>query len=436
MSPLTLPLDYHTMDTDAFVEWLQQNKLKRGYIVCREGEVRCSNPLLKDFAQFISNSPDYTRHEGIFFEIEPETRALFVAAIHRSKRGAGQGGTRLKRYDSVKSIFDDVMRLSKGMTEKNAFAQIWWGGGKSVIHPAVHPKSIPADMRTKIFSRFGRFIASLKGLYVCAEDMNTTPEDMRLIHANNRFCTCVPTEIGGSSNPSKFTAKGVFRGLLAGVHFLQKIKDPDRVALRGIHLLVQGAGNVGFHLIELAVQAGAQVTVFDNYPPTRDKLRQHFPKEQVKVIDNGDDLYKIPADVFSPNAIGATLNDETIPQLQVKIIAGAANNQLLDAERHAEMIHQRGILYIPDFVINRMGIVNCADEQYGYLPEEIERKLAEVYPSTYDLLEKANADNISPQFKAIELAEKLSQIEHPIWKHRGAKIINHLIETHWEDASL
>lgn len=431
MNITTQEVDFKSLNTDTFIAWLKSNKVSRGYIVCKDGVVKISNSLLKPFTEFITSSPDYTNHEGIFFEADSETDSLFVAAVHRTIRGSGQGGTRLKRYDTVHSIFNDAMRLAKGMTEKNSFAQIWWGGGKSVIHPSTAPNLIPKEIRTKIFTNFGRFIASLNGLYVCAEDMNTTPEDMRMIHANNRFCTCIPKEIGGSSNPSIATAKGVFNGLLAGVHFLQGVNDPSKVDLRGVHILIEGAGNVGYHVLEQAVAAGAQVTVFDNWAPKREQIRNAFSKDQVTVIENGEDLYNIEADVFSPNAIGATINNNTIPKLKVKLIAGAANNQLRDAVVHAKALHDKGILYVPDFVINRMGIVNCADEQYGYLASEIDIKLAEVYPSIYDLLEKSKADNISPQFKSLELAEELSRVEHPIWNHRGAKIIDYLIGSGW-----
>jgi len=424
-------LDFRSLDTDHFVSWLKGNNIRRGYILYKDGLVKTANPLLNSFTTFIADSPDYSDHEGIFFEADPETDSLFVAAVHRTIRGSGQGGTRLKRYETVNSIFTDAIRLSKGMTEKNSFAQIWWGGGKSVIHPPSTPNLIPTEIRAKIFANFGRFIASLNGLYVCAADMNTTPEDMRLIHANNRFCTCIPKEIGGSSNPSTATAKGVFQGLLAGVHFLQGINDPSRVDLKGIHLLIEGAGNVGYHVLEQAVAAGAHVTVFDNWAPKREQIRKTFSKDQVTVIENGEDLYGIEADVFSPNAIGATINNNTIPRLKVKLVAGAANNQLQDAVAHANVLHDRGILYVPDFVINRMGIVNCADEQYGYLASEIDLKLQEVYPSIYDLLEKSKTDDISPQFKSLELAEQLSLIPHPIWQHRGAKIIDYLMTSGW-----
>ncbi|MFT6705363.1 MAG: glutamate dehydrogenase/leucine dehydrogenase [Flavobacteriales bacterium] len=430
MNVTTQKIEFKNLNTDQFVSWLKDEKISRGYIVHKDGLVKTSNPLLEPFTKFITSSPDYSGHEGIFFEADAETDSLFVVAVHRTIRGAGQGGTRLKRYETVNNIFTDAMRLSKGMTEKNSFAQIWWGGGKSVIHPPTSPKLVPVEIRTKIFTNFGRFIASLNGLYVCAEDMNTTPEDMRLIHANNRFCTCIPKEIGGSSNPSTATAKGVFKGLLAGVHFLQGVNDPSR-DLKGIHVLIEGAGNVGYHVLEQAVAAGARVTVFDNWAPKREQIRKAFPKGQVTVIENGEDLYEIEADVFSPNAIGATVNDCTISKLKVKLIAGAANNQLSDAVAHAKVLHEKGILYVPDFVINRMGIVNCADEQYGYLASEIDVKLKEVYPSIYDLLEQSKADNISPQFKSLELSEELSRIEHPIWKHRGAKIIDYLMTNGW-----
>lgn len=412
---------------DELVQQMLEQQIEEGYVVQLNGEIIVSHPFFKSLKSFITESPDNDAHEGVFWRADRATESLYLAAIHRTNRGAAQGGTRLRQYETVENIFTDAIRLAKGMTDKNACAGLWWGGGKSIIHPKTHQRVLEGEERADVFTNFGGFIASLNGLYSCAEDMNTTPEDMRIIHANNRFCTCVPVEIGGSSNPSTMTAYGVFKGLLAGVHHLEGKNDLTDVNLEGRHVLIQGAGNVGWVIMEEVVKAGGTVTVFDINEVTKAKIRAIYPNGEVEIEDDLAAFYALEADVFAPCAIGAILNDETIPTLNVKMVAGAANNQLLDSVRHAQMLHDRGILYLPDFIINRMGIVNCANEQYGYLEETILEKIDELYSFTINLLSESAKKETSPQFAAMELADKLSRINHPIWGHRGAKLIaNHL----------
>jgi leucine dehydrogenase len=254
---------------------------------------------------------------------------------------------------------------------------------------------------------------------------------MRVIHANNRFCTCLPVEIGGSSNPSAFTARGVFRGLVAALHFIDGKNDANDTNLTGKHIIVQGAGNVGGRLIEQLIECGAKVTVFELHEATKIALSKKYTAEQLTIHEDGDTLYEIEADVFSPNAIGAIINDVTIPKLNVKIVAGGANNQLADPIKHAADLHNRGILYAPDFILNRMGIVNCGNEPHGYLPEEVQAQADEVYPDVLSLLADSKAKNHSPQFEALELAEKLSKVNHPILGHRGEAIIKRLLKLNW-----
>ncbi len=414
-----------------FVTRMLELGITKGYFTFIDGEFHSSHPELASLADFIKNSPDYNEHEGIFFQADKKTGCLFLAGVHRTNRGSGHGGTRFKQYETIESIFSDVMRLSKGMTDKNACAEIWYGGGKGIIYAPNNPRSYEGAAREQVFANYGRFIASLNGVYITAEDMNTSPEDMAVIHTNNRFCTCLPVEIGGSSNPSAFTALGVFRGLVAAVHFVDGKKDTNEISLTGKHIIVQGAGNVGGRLIDRLIGCGAKVTVFDLREETKAELKAKYPADQLFIHDDGNSLYAIEADVFSPNAIGAILNDTTIPMLNVKIVAGGANNQLADPVKHANDLHERGIIYVPDFIINRMGIVNCSDELDGYLPDEVEAAADNVYPATYRLLEDAKKINHSPQFEAIDLAEKLSRVNHPILGHRGMKIIKHILANGW-----
>lgn len=420
-----------TLTPDEFVANMLESGITRGYFTFIDGEFHSSHEALASLADFVKNSPDYSEHEGIFFQADEETGCLFLAGVHRTNRGAGHGGTRFKQYETVNEMFSDVMRLSKGMTDKNACAELWYGGGKAIIYAPDAPRNYKGAAREQIFANYGRFIASLNGVYITAEDMNTSPDDMAVIHANNRFCTCLPVEIGGSSNPSAYTAHGVFRGLLAAVHFVDGKNDSTDTDLKGKHIIVQGAGNVGGRLINQLIECGAKVTVFDLDTDTKTALKTKYPAEQLTIHEDGNSLYAIEADVFSPNAIGAILNDTTIPMLNVKIVAGGANNQLADPVKHANDLYNRGIAYVPDFIINRMGIVNCADEPNGYLPEDVEAAANNVYPAVYSLLADAKNLNHSPQFEAINLSEKLSRVNHPILGHRGVKIIKHIIANGW-----
>ena len=409
-----------------FGAWLSEHGLERGFIINLDDQIYLSSPRLSELSKEITSSSDYQNHEGIFFQYQKETESLFLAAIHRTVRGPGQGGTRFRQYPSFGNLMTDSLRLSKGMTDKNSLAKINWGGGKSIIHSEHNPKTVSSEIREKILIGFGQFIASLNGAYICAEDMNISPEDLGVIHSVNRFTNCVPKAIGGSSNPSFFTARGVFAGLAAGLQFLDGKNDPKNIDLSGKHILVQGAGNVGFNVIKHIIDHGGRVSVFEPYQPAVERLIDTF--KNISIIQNADDIYDIEADAFSPNAIGAILDDETIPRLKVKMVAGGANNQLKDPVKHAKMLQERNITYVPDFLINRMGIVNCCQEHYGYLPEAIEERLMEIHPEVVELLQLSQKENTSPQFKALEMATELSFVPHPILGHRGAKIFRYLMK--------
>ena len=426
--------DISEMTPQEFMSEMTQLNITRGYFTYIDGQFKVSHSALSHIGDFIFNSPDFQQHEGLFFEIDTDTDCMYIVCVHDTHRGAGHGGTRFKQYNTIGGILTDAMRLAKGMTDKNACAGLWWGGGKAVIYSPVDPRTIKGEKRTQIFTNYGRFVASLNGVYISAEDMNTTVEDMRIIHANNRFCTCLPVEIGGSANPSIYTAIGVFKGLVAGVHFLDGINNPNHIDLTGKHVLLQGAGNVGYALLEMLVKAGAKVTVFEMRESTKAKIRAAFPASQVQIEEDYQTLLATEADVFAPCAIGAIINDTSLPKLKVKLIAGAANNQLKDPIKHAVTLHKKGIAYVPDFIINRMGIVNCANEPNGYIPEEVEVAANNVYPAVYELLENAQKTNQSPQFEALDLARRLAQVEHPILGHRGKKIIKRLMQHNWEES--
>ncbi len=403
---------------DAFISFLLDNGIKQGYFIFKDGQLQASHQTLNPLKAEIETWPDFLEHEGIFFEIDAETNSLFTVFVHNTVRGQSSGGVRFKSYDTVAALFQDGLRLAKGMADKNAVARLWWGGGKAIIYRK-EVYDVSDELRHRIYDGFGTFMAQLNGIYITAEDMNTREKDMISIYEKCRFTTCIPEAYGGSSNPSTYTAKGVFSGIKAAAEFKYGKDQP----LRGKTALLQGAGNVGFHVMELLVAAGAKVFVYDTNSKTPEKIRKQFTTDQVEIVANGKALFEMKAHILSPNAIGAILHDESIANLKVDIIAGGANNQLLDPVKHSKALHEKGILYLPDFFINRLGIINCANEQYGYVRNDIEQEVELVYTDSLDLLERAAKQDCSPQEIAAEIAAERMKLAHPIWGHRGPRLV-------------
>ena len=408
-----------------------------------QGGVRASHPELEAVADVLAaDHCDYDQHEGIFCEVSEHADLIHGAFIHRTVRGQGQGGTRFWNYPTFMKFIRDGVRLSRGMTYKNALADIWWGGGKGVISCPPEFKRNHQELRQSIFEEYGRFISSLKGCYITAEDVGTTTDDMNAIFSQTRFITCIPRKKGGSGNPSGMTALGVVRGMEAGLSYLAgiRLKDTDRGStsspLKGKHVVVQGVGHVGQIVIDLVIKAGARVTATDINALRLDQLRDRWHGQPVELICTRPESLMpldLACDVLCPAATGGSLNPVSIPHLKTSLICGASNNQLRDPERDGKAIAERGILYVPDFLVNRMGIVNCANEQYGYVTHDdgFDRHLsydwgASVYQTSLRVIEHAMTGGGHPHQAAISLAEELSWQPHPIWGHRGHKIIRDL----------
>jgi glutamate dehydrogenase/leucine dehydrogenase len=408
---------------------LERHDIERAFVLYRDGEFISSHPEpLRPIQEFLETSNDFDEHEGVFLGRKKGLETMFFAFVHNTKRGLAQGGLRFMEYVNVAALLSDGLRLSRGMTRKNALADLWWGGGKGIMTlPDGYSESQihrPIE-RQRLFEAYGRFVASLDGLYYTAEDMGTSPADMKVVHSVNRFTTCIPTELGGSGNPSPFTAKGVIRAMEAAWSVLQGTKS-----LSGVKVAVQGAGNVGTPLICELSGAGAEVWVAD-VPESRkrlDLLKQDRPN--VHVLHNPDEVYDLDVDIFSPCWRGAVINEKTIPRLKARLICGAANN-ILSEDADAERLKQRGIEYVPDYVCNRMGIVNCADEWMGYLPEDVRLAADRVYPDTIRIFEHARRLNITTVEAANQLADEAAGKLHPIMGHRGRRIIEYLLETDW-----
>lgn len=384
----------------------------------------------------LRNTRDYHGHQAIFLEAGEQSGALMGAFLHRTRRGQGIGGVRLWPYDTLADFLNDGLRLSLGMGRKNALAGLWWGGGKGVIaRPPGQGHTDPA-FRAKLFHDYGRFITSLRGAYVTAEDVGTTPDDMAEIYKVTRFVACAPESVGGSGNPSPATARGVVSAMEAALDYV------GLGSLEGKVIAMQGVGNVGSCMLPLLLERGVAKIVAAEVSEEAVRLLSHrYPGErvQLRVVALGDrQILAEPCDILAPNALGGILNPESIPRLRTKIVCGAANNQLLDQERDAVLLAKRSIVYVPDFVANRMGIVNCANEQYGSLDNDpaINRHYDRDWPGsihrvTRAVLERAETSGVTSADAANALADELGEQPHPIFPERTAAIVRALLDQGW-----
>jgi len=331
-------------------------------------------------------------HEQLVFCRDEATGLKAIIAIHNTVLGPAMGGTRMWNYQSEEAAIKDALRLSRGMTFKNAIAGLNIGGGKAVIIGDAKKLKNEALMR-----RFGRFVHSLNGKYWTAEDVNMNSRDMEYVHMETPFVTGIPESMGGSGDPSPVTAYGVYTGMKASA---KRVYGSD--SLKGKKIVVQGAGHVGTYLIENLVKEDAEIFVSDIFEDKLAEVTSKFP--QVKVADS-DNLYSMDMDIYAPCALGATLNDDTIPNLKCAIVAGAANNQLDVEDKHAEMLKDRGILYAPDFLINSGGITNVYYEQQGnYNRQRVYEQTERIYEVLTDVIKYAENNDTTTHKAALQLA--------------------------------
>jgi leucine dehydrogenase len=384
---------------------------------------------------------DFHQHEAVFIAVGPETGALMTATVHASVRGQAAGGLRNWPYATVQALLRDGLRLSLGMSRKNALAGLWWGGGKGIIaRPTLAADQLEdPGYRRALYREYGAFTTSLRGIYITAEDVGTRPDDLASVFETTRFATCVPPSVGGSGNPSPATAKGVVCAIEAALDHC------GRGSIAGKTIAMQGAGNVATHMIdELLKRAVGRVIATELSRERCELLRERFAGAPVELrhTEAGDpSIFAEPCDVLAPNALGGVLGPATIPLIQAPIVCGAANNQLLDDRRDDKALAARGIVYVPDFVANRMGIVNCANEQYGHMGSPakdpaIERHFSRewdngVFVVTKRILALAQRSGITSSAAANELADAACREPHPIWGHRGRAIIEGLLADNW-----
>ena len=328
-------------------------------------------------------------HEQVLFCNDSATGLKAIIAIHNTVLGPALGGTRMWAYSNEMEALNDVLRLSKGMTYKNSISGLNLGGGKAVII---------GDARTMkseaLFRRFGKFVESLAGNYITAEDVGISPSDMNWVNMETNHVAGLP---GKSGDPSPVTAYGVYMGMKA----CAKVQFGSD-SLEGKTIAVQGVGHVGEYLVKHLAAEKANVVITDIHEETLKRVANQYG---VKVVAPSE-IYDVPMDIYAPCAMGATINDETLSRLKCSIISGAANNQLAIEQKHGLEVMNRGIIYAPDYTINAGGVINCFSEVEGLSSEWAHTKAEEIYTTILNIVHRSKEANIPTYQIANKMAEE------------------------------
>lgn len=331
-------------------------------------------------------------HEQVLFCNDNATGLKAIIAIHNTVLGPSLGGTRMWNYNNEMEALTDVLRLSRGMTYKSSVAGLNLGGGKAVI--IGDPKKIKNEA---LLRRFGKFVNSLGGKYITAEDVAMSSRDMEIIKMETDYVSGLPVNMGGSGDPSPVTAYGVYVSMKASA---KEAFGSDN--LSGKKVLVQGIGNVGMHLVEHLTKEGAKVYVYDI---SEERIKHAVDTYKAEFVA-ADKMFDLDIDIYAPCALGATVNDDTLSKLKCKVICGAANNQLADEKKHGEAVTSKGILYAPDFVVNAGGIINVFYELEGYNRERAMAHAEKIYETTWNIIQTAKTQNIPTYIAANKIAEQ------------------------------
>ena len=341
---------------------------------------------------------DYALSRGfgdLHFKVDPDTGMKAIIAIHNTNLGPALGGCRFIEYFSLNEAIQDVMRLALGMSYKSAMANLPLGGGKAVI---IKPKT--AYNRKQYLQKFGKFVNELQGRYITAMDSGTDLSDMDMIATQTSYIASTSNQ----GDPSPTTADGVFHGIEAAVKF-----KLNTASLANLHVTVQGLGHVGHHLVEHLANAGARLTVAD----INTELAASIGKKYHATVVPPSIIHQVPCDVFAPCALGGILNEQTIPQLQASIVAGAANNQLLHAE-HGLLLHQRNILYAPDYVINAGGVIFAGNRYLQMDDITLKKQVRNIAETLQCVFERAAQENLPTNVISDAIAkERIASYETP-----------------------
>ncbi len=331
-------------------------------------------------------------HEQMVIFSDKHSGLRGIITIHDTTLGPAIGGTRMLPYSSIQSALKDGLQISSAITYKAAISGLNLGGGNAII--IGDPKT---DKNELLFRTFGKYVESLGGRYITAEDVGTDVKDMELVRMETKYVAGISKALGGSGDPSPVTAYGVFVGIKAMVK-----KQWGSDTLRGKKIAIQGAGNVARYLVEHLAHEGVEIIITDK---NEDKLKRIVSSVKAHVV-KPEEIYSVEADIFTPCALGGIINSEMIEKMNFGIIAGATNNQLENPEINAELLKKKNILYAPDFVINAGGLINVANELEGYRQDRALRQAETIYDTLCNVIDYSRKEDISTLAAANELAEK------------------------------
>jgi len=341
-------------------------------------------------------------HQELVTCLDHQTGLRGLIAVHSTTLGPSLGGIRLWPYKMNEAAILDVLRLSEGMTYKAAVAGLSLGGGKSVI--LADGKEQDSQIRKARLHAFGRFVEGLGGRYIAAEDVGTSVADILTMKSTTQHIVGLPVDAGGSGDPSPMTAYGVMEGMRA---LVEEVLHTDR--FHGIRVVLQGLGKVGMSLASRLVSEKAHVIATDIRPEI---CRQASQQLGIKIVE-ADAIYDVECEIFAPCALGGVINDETLPRLKCKIVAGSANNQLAD-DRHGEALRSMGISYGVDYVVNAGGLINVAHELLGYVEEKARAQVGQIYQTTKHMYTLAQEEGISENRAARLMALQRLESHEPL----------------------
>ena len=386
-------------------------------------------------AEHVNASPDFRQHAGLLLGLGQHTDVLFGIGIHHLKYGTPLGGTREWPYDRVRDLLDNLLRLSWGMSVKNAVAELPHGGGKSIIDPCGWDLSIHREFRREIYRDFGQFTATLFGRYICAEDMNNTTADTREMLSACRHVMCLSQGVGGSGNPSRFTALAAWAAAKAGWKFLS-----GTTSFKGLAIALQGAGNVARNIVPILIEADPDIgklVIADRDPEQITALRNILLKRGKEgllevvsskdstdaggsYVEREDEMGKpyvlyAPCDILIPVAVGNVINSDNVPLLNCRLIVPIANNVYSDNDAVATAMWERGIVDVVENNVNWGGALAAASELYGYDEDNVAAACIEAYDKTLALLDRAKQENRPPWFVLKETAShRIFEENHPV----------------------
>lgn len=381
-------------------------------------------------AKFVRHERNFDKHEGIYLAIGQESGLLHTAFIHNTTRGPAAGGVRYVPYDGADSLFSDGLTQASTMTYKAALAGLWLGGGKFLIP---FDKSVSRDV---VFREHGQFVTSLNGSIFTASDMGVLPTDMAVVHQHTRYATTVPLTLGGNCSSGGLVGQGV----VAAMHAALEWKGCGGIQDKSVAIM--GAGKVAEGVLSAVLAKGAKRVIISDTDLQRITMLSNTygdqPVEFRHVSPLDMTVLSEDVDVLSPCAFSGCLNPITIPSVKAKVIAGGANAPLLDRWRDAILLEKKGVLVVPDFIANRMGLVAADVESAGKMVNDPEifkhcdiDQHDGIHQTTLRVLDKAKADGLTPTEAAIELAQSNMDQLHPIWPNRAIMIQRDLVLNGW-----